>query len=211
MSSQTAPTPERPSTQLWIGAILVMAVGLFSGAIGLMGAIFELEPPMDYDIADPSAEPHYDAMRATNALCRLDDLEEVKGTMDCVLPLMPHDEPIEDYAEVSMMLMSTCIDIIDLVGDEAWEARKAVPCAPVGKSYPMDVHGEDFETSMKARYPGFTGEVMELPTLDDIEEKKDNRIIFLGMLGIGATGFLGGLAVMRILWRRRKRAHSGGG
>lgn len=202
--------PSRPGVGLWITTIAIVVIGLVSGLMGLLGAVFELEPAPVYDVADPPGESHYEAQRAIHAICRVDEMERVQGDDACIFPLTPHDAPLKDYAEVPLMLMASCLDMIDFVGDSAFTDERAVPCEPLGKSYTMDVHGETFETSMKARYPGFTGEVMELPTEKDIRDAKETRLVFLAMLGIGATGFLGGLAVSRIAWRRRKRAIEAG-
>ncbi len=205
MNDQLA-APTRPSLSLWLGAILVTLFGIVAGAFGALGVVFALEPAPKYDLANPPEESSYEAMVAVNAICRLDQLEEVGGDDSCVLPLVDHERPLEDYAGVPLMLKLPCSELIDLVGGEAYQRRQPVPCAPKGKSYGLDVHDETFGASMKSRYPGFVGEVMEPPTEADLEDEKETQIIFLGFLGIGVTGALGGLLVMRLAWRRRKRA-----
>lgn len=204
------PAPTRPSVSLWIGATLITLLGAVAGLMGALGMLFTLEPAPKYDLTNPPEASSYEAMVAVNAICRLDQLEKVQGDDSCVLPLTPHEDPLEDYADVPLMLKLPCMELIDLVGGEAYQERKPVPCAPKGKSYGLDVHDETFEASMKKRYPGFAGEVMEPPTQADLEDEQDTQVIFLGFLGIGATGSLGGALTLRLAWRRRKRAIAAG-
>ena len=186
--------------------ILVILFGAATGLIGLLGTLFMLEPMKDYDVAAPPEMSSADAMRAVNAVCRLDEMEEVAGDASCVVPLASHDEPLDDYGGVPLMLKLSCLDLIDLVGEDAYGGKRPVPCEPVGKCYSLDVHDETFQLSMKARYPRFGGEVMEPPTESELEDERDNRVIFLGLLAIGLTGVFGGGLVLRQAWRRRKRA-----
>ena len=145
-------------------------------------------------------------MRAVNAVCRLDEMEEVRGDDSCVVPLAADDEPLDDFARAPLVLKIACVELVELVGTEAADAKRPVSCSPLGRCYTLDVHDEVFQKSIAERYPGFAGEVMEPPTAEDLEDEADVRTIFLGMFGIGATGLLGGGYVLVLLWRRRKRA-----
>jgi hypothetical protein len=196
-------TPTRPGLGLWFATILVTIGGLFSGLIGGFGLLAMLESPPVFDVASPPAESHYDAMRVKNGFCRFDELEEVKGSDDCVVPITADQAKIAKYSNVPLILMMSCADMADVFDAAAFTAREPAPCAPLGKSYTLDVHGDTFRDSMLARYPGFVGEVMELPNPEDA---KEDFVIMLGLAGIGATAGLGGAYLLVLLWRRRKRA-----
>ena len=138
-------------------------------------------------------------MVAAGGWCRLDDLAPVEDTDRCLVPVVPKGE-MPPYGEVPLLYDGPCEVIEEMVGGEAFEARKPARCEPKGEVWPLSVVAT-IEEGVKARYPGFDGMVMQVQDPDEAEEE---RLIVLGALGVGLALVVGGLVA---LWQSlRKRA-----